>query len=60
MKVVVTNEKIEIYREELDGIDGAGCAEFANYMLAWAIERCARSIREAIEEPGGGNRALCD
>ena len=60
MKVIVTNDQIEIYREELDGIDGAGCAEFANYMLAWAIQRCAESIRAAIEKPGAGNRALCD
>jgi hypothetical protein len=60
MKVIITNDKIEIYREELDGIDGAGCAEFANWMLAWAIQRCSDSIAKAIEKPGAGSRALCD
>jgi hypothetical protein len=60
VKVIVTNGRIEIYREELDGIDGCGCREFAQYMMAWAIERLSDNLQRSIKEPGGDDSVLCD
>jgi hypothetical protein len=58
--VIVTEKKIEIYREDLDGVDGCGCREFAQWMMAWAAGRLADQIASSLEEPHESDAVLCD
>lgn len=62
MKVIVTKDKIEIYREDLavEKCAGQSCREFAEWSMAWAAERLAKSIKKSIQEPGSSDSVLCD
>jgi hypothetical protein len=64
MKVVVMEDRIEIYREGRYEIDSPGrsCREFAQFMMAWAMGRLAESTQASIEAPGSKKHdsVLCD
>jgi hypothetical protein len=60
VKVIVTNDSIEIYREDLEDAPGSSCREFAEWSMAWAARRLSEEIGKSIEKPGSSNSVLCD
>lgn len=61
MKVIITDEHIEIYREDDEkAFPGDSCREFAEWAKCWAIQRLADSNMKSIEDPGSGGSVLCD
>lgn len=60
MKVIVTENSVEIYREDLNEAPGNSCREFAEWSMAWASRRLAEEIGKSIEKPGSSNSALAD
>lgn len=60
MKIIVTDDRIEIYREDMEETHGQSCREHAEWCMTWAIGRLSQSIAKSIHKPGSGDSVLCD
>lgn len=57
MKVIVTDDGIELYRESAEP-PGGSCREVAEWITQWAIDQLAEALRES--KAGRPTTALCD
>jgi hypothetical protein len=62
VKVIVTDERVEIYSEDMPVSEcpGDSCREFAMWAMQWAIRRLGEETIKSIAEPGTQNSVLCD
>lgn len=60
MKVIVTEEQIEIWREGWEECPGNSCREVALWMMAWAIGLLSTEIETRIHNQVPGTSVLCD
>jgi hypothetical protein len=62
MKIIITDDRVEIYREGLPYGDSPGnsCREFAEWAMQWGIKRLATETAAGIAVPGTQRSQLCD